>query len=176
MKSMLKERKKAKSKKDEAPEDGKSAVDDMLGDLGKDSGVEESKPKDEKPKDEKPEGDDAKSDAAPSSQAPDAGGDPVKVFVDVLDMDEMTAQAVFAEASSMPELSEMDPAQMAKKIKGNYDLLKKIITSMGEKAKMAMDEQLNQPMDMPDMGGPGGPGGPAGPGPGPGAGGPPPMA
>ena len=62
----------------------------------------------------------------------------------------------------MAELSDMSPEQMAKKIKGNYDMLKKIIMSMGEKAAMAMKDQMNQPMEMPggempagpDMGGP----------------------
>ena len=93
----------------------------------------------------------------------DAAKDPVKVFADVLDLDDITAQAVYGEAMAMAELSDMSPEQMAKKIKGNYDMLKKIIMSMGEKAAMAMKDQMNQPMDMPpggempagpDMGGP----------------------
>ena len=92
----------------------------------------------------------------------DAAKDPVKVFADVLDLDDITAQAVYGEAMSMAELSDMSPEQMAKKIKGNYDMLKKIIMSMGEKAAMAMKDDMNQPMEMPggempagpDMGGP----------------------
>jgi Holliday junction resolvasome RuvABC DNA-binding subunit len=92
----------------------------------------------------------------------DAAKDPVKVVADVLDLDDITAQAVYGEAMAMAELSDMSPEQMAKKIKGNYDMLKKIIMSMGEKAAMAMKDQMNQPMDMPggempagpDMGGP----------------------
>jgi hypothetical protein len=166
MKSMLKDRKKAKTKSDEPKEEG-SLTDELLGEL--EGTTEESKKDEPESKDADP-GDDAKADVAPATPAD--GGDPVKVFQDILDVDEMTAQAVFAEASAMPELSEMSPDQMAKKIKGNYEMLKKILTSMGEKAKMAMDEQLNQPMDMPaDLGGDMG----AGPAPGPGAGGPPPL-
>jgi len=93
----------------------------------------------------------------------DPAKDPVKVFADVLDLDDITAQAVYGEAMAMAELADMSPEQMAKKIKGNYDMLKKIIMSMGEKAAMAMKDQMNQPMDMPpggdmpagpDMGGP----------------------
>ncbi len=91
----------------------------------------------------------------------DAAKDPVKVFADVLDLDDITAQAVYGEAMAMAELADMSPDQMAKKIKGNYDMLKKIIMSMGEKAAMAMKDEMNQPMDMgggppagPDMGGP----------------------
>lgn len=91
----------------------------------------------------------------------DAATDPVKVFADVLDLDDITAQAVYGEAMAMAELADMSPDQMAKKIKGNYDMLKKIIMSMGEKAAMAMKDEMNQPMDMgggmpagPDMGGP----------------------
>lgn len=94
----------------------------------------------------------------PASDAPDAGAeaDPVKVFSDVLELDELTAQAVYGEAMSMPELGDMSPEQMAKKIKGNYDMLKKIIVSMGEKAAMSMKDELNQPPAPagPDMGGP----------------------
>ena len=52
----------------------------------------------------------------------------------------------------MPELADMSPKEMADKIKGNYDMLKNIIVSMGEKAAMAMKEELNQPMAPPDMG------------------------
>ena len=93
----------------------------------------------------------------------DPAKDPVKVFADVLDLDDITAQAVYGEAMAMAELADMSPEQMAKKIKGNYDMLKKIIMSMGEKAAVAMKDQMNQPMDMPpggdmpagpDMGGP----------------------
>jgi len=91
----------------------------------------------------------------------DAAKDPIKVFADVLDLDDITAQAVYGEAMAMAELADMSPDQMAKKIKGNYDMLKKIIMSMGEKAAMAMKDEMNQPMDMgggmpagPDMGGP----------------------
>lgn len=94
---------------------------------------------------------------APAGDAPDgAEADPVKVFSDVLELDELTAQAVYGEAMSMPELGDMSPEQMAKKIKGNYDMLKKIIVSMGEKAAMAMKDDLNQPPAPagPDMGGP----------------------
>ena len=54
----------------------------------------------------------------------------------------------------MAELADMSPEQMAKKIKGNYDMLKAIIVSMGEKAAMAMKDELNQPMAPPDMGAP----------------------
>ncbi len=91
----------------------------------------------------------------------DAAKDPIKVFAHVLDLDDITAQAVYGEAMAMAELADMSPDQMAKKIKGNYDMLKKIIMSMGEKAAMAMKDEMNQPMDMgggppagPDMGGP----------------------
>jgi len=91
----------------------------------------------------------------------DAATDPVKVFADVLDLDDITAQAVYGEAMAMADLADMSPEQMANKIKGNYDMLKKIIMSMGEKAAMAMKDEMNQPMDMgggmpagPDMGGP----------------------
>ena len=92
----------------------------------------------------------------------DPAKDPVKVFADVLDLDDITAQAVYGEAMAMAELADMSPEQMAKKIKGNYDMLKKIIMSMGEKAAMAMKDEMNQPMEMPggdmpagpDMGGP----------------------
>jgi hypothetical protein len=94
----------------------------------------------------------------------DAAKDPVKVFADVLELDDVTAQAVYGEAMAMPELADMSPDQMAKKIDGNYDMLKKIMMSMGEKAALAMKNELNQPMDVggemggvpagPDMGGP----------------------
>lgn len=88
--------------------------------------------------------------------------DPVKVFADVLEMDDLTAQAVYGEAMSMPELGEMSPDQMAKKIKGDYQMLKKILMAMGEKAAMAMNDELSKPSDMPaDVGAPGG-GAPAG--------------
>jgi hypothetical protein len=87
----------------------------------------------------------------------DPAKDPVKVFADVLDLDDITAQAVYGEAMAMAELADMSPEQMAKKIKGNYDMLKKIIMSMGEKAAMAMKDQMNQPMDMPAGGMPAGP-------------------
>jgi hypothetical protein len=88
-----------------------------------------------------------------------AGGDsdPIRVFSDVLELDDLTAQAVYGEAMALPELSEMEPEAMAKKIKGNYDMLKKIIMSMGEKAAVAMQDDMNQPMAPPagpDMGGP----------------------
>ena len=87
----------------------------------------------------------------------DPAKDPVKVFADVLDLDDITAQAVYGEAMAMAELADMSPEQMAKKIKGNYDMLKKIIMSMGEKAAMAMKDEMNQPMDMPGGGMPAGP-------------------
>ena len=141
MKSALKEHKKSMDK----PEKGDD-LDELL------EGVEVEEVVEDEPKEKKSEKDD---------MGGDMGGDPVKVFVDVLDLDDMTAQAVYAEAMSLPELAEMSPEQMAKKIKGNYDMLKKIIMSMGEKAAMAMKDEMNQPMDMgggppagPDMGGP----------------------
>ena len=91
----------------------------------------------------------------------DADKDPIKVFADVLDLDDITAQAVYNEAMAMADLADMSPEEMAKKIKGNYDMLKQIIMSMGEKAALAMKDQMNQPMDMtggmptgPAMGGP----------------------
>ncbi len=136
MKSALKEHKKSMDK----PEKGDD-LDELL------EGVEVEEVVEDEPKEKKSEKDD---------MGGDMGGDPVKVFVDVLDLDDMTAQAVYAEAMSLPELAEMSPEQMAKKIKGNYDMLKKILTSMGEKAAMAMQDELNKPMDMPggDMGPP----------------------
>lgn len=149
MASMLKERKKAKADKDK-PEDKDS--EEVL-DGPPEFGAKDDEPKDDKPKSEDKPKDEPKDDPAGD---PMAGGDPVKVFADILEMDDMTAQAVYAEAMSMPDMAEMSPEQMAKKIKGNYQVLKDILTSMGEKAQMAMQDDLNKPMDMPE--GPGGPG------------------
>tara|TARA_R110000822_G_scaffold4148_14_gene17899 strand:- start:1574 stop:2107 length:534 start_codon:yes stop_codon:yes gene_type:complete len=82
----------------------------------------------------------------------DAGA---KVFADVLGMDEMTAMAVYNEAMSLPELAEMDAAAMADKINGNYELLKNILMSMGEKAAMVMQEQIAASPAPPEMAPPG---------------------
>ena len=93
----------------------------------------------------------------------DPAKDPVKVFADVLDLDDITAQAVYGEAMAMADQADVSTEQQAKKIKGNYDMLKKSIMSRGEKDAGAMKDQMNQPMDMPpggdmpagpDMGGP----------------------
>lgn len=166
---MLKDRmKKKKSKKDDKPKS-----DEMSADEGGEKSL--SAMLDEKMSESKGGGEmeeetevaesvemGAKDDA--NMAGGDAAKDPVKVFADVLDLDDITAQAVYGEAMAMPELSDMSPDQMAKKIKGDYDMLKKIIMSMGEKAALAMKDELNQPMDMggemggmpagPDMGGP----------------------
>lgn len=141
-------------KKDDAPKGGETlSDDDMLASLEKAAGGGE---KEETEEVEMTEEIDVG--GGPADGAPDAGAeaDPVKVFSDVLELDDLTAQAVYGEAMSMPELGDMSPEQMAKKIKGNYDMLKKIIVSMGEKAAMAMKDDLNAPPAPagPDMGGP----------------------
>jgi hypothetical protein len=162
---MLKDRMKKKSKKDDKPKsDEMSKTDDlneetMMAELEKVAGGGEMEEETEVTESVEMG---AKDDA--NMAGGDAAKDPVKVFADVLDLDDITAQAVYGEAMAMPELSDMSPDQMAKKIKGNYDMLKKIIMSMGEKAALAMKDELNQPMDMggemggmpagPDMGGP----------------------
>ena len=155
LKDRMKSKSKSKSKKDDAPKgddkkeakkdeaggtdvvaDFDAAMEEVRGDKGKDVEVEEG--------------------VAVAAEAGPAGGmgdDPVKTFGDILDLDDITAQAVYAEAMAMPELADMDAKQMAEKIKGNYDLLKAIIVSMGEKAAMAMKNELNQPMAPPEMGG-----------------------
>lgn len=162
---MLKDRMKKKSKKDDKPKsDEMSKTDDlneetMMAELEKVAGGDKMEEETEVTESAEMG---AKDDA--NMAGGDAAKDPVKVFADVLDLDDITAQAVYGEAMAMPELSDMSPDQMAKKIKGNYDMLKKIIMSMGEKAALAMKDELNQPMDMggemggmpagPDMGGP----------------------
>lgn len=159
MKSMLKERKNKSKKKADASEADDKALDDMLEGaeaLGAVEGAED-------------EAEDAMMAgteiAADDAMSDTYGDDPVKVFADILELDELTAQAIYSEAMSLEELSEMSPDAMANKIKGNYDLLKKIMTSMGEKAAMAMQDELNQPMEAPpEMAGPPGMEGPPMPG------------
>ena len=169
---MLKDRMKKKSKKGDEPEmdDGKMKGDDteltedvMMSELEKAANRKD----DADEKDEEVE-ETAVTEAVEVGGADDADmagddadKDPVKVFADVLDLDDITAQAVYGEAMAMADLADMSPEDMAKKIKGNYDMLKQIIMSMGEKAALAMKDQMNQPMDMaggmpagPDMGGP----------------------
>jgi hypothetical protein len=169
---MLKERMKKKSKKGDEPEmddaemkgdDTKKAEDVMMSELEKAADRKD----DADEKDEEVE-ETAVTEAVEVGGADDADmagddadKDPVKVFADVLDLDDITAQAVYGEAMAMADLADMSPEDMAKKIKGNYDMLKQIIMSMGEKAALAMRDQMNQPMDMaggmpagPDMGGP----------------------
>ncbi|MDF1699553.1 MAG: hypothetical protein P1V36_00135 [Planctomycetota bacterium] len=74
-----------------------------------------------------------------------------KLFADKLfDGDEMTGQAVYAEAMSMPEYAEMSAEDIAKKLDGNYDALKAIMLSMGQKAASAMKEAMNAPAEMPE--------------------------
>ena len=178
---MLKDRMKSKKKKADKPEEADAEMkggeemseETMMAELekiggpgGKDEEVEEVAETEVTESAEMGAKDDA------NMAGGDADKDPVKVFADVLDLDDITAQAVYGEAMAMADLADMSPDQMAKKIKGNYDMLKQIIMSMGEKAAMAMKDQMNQPMDMaggapggPDMGGP--PmGAPAAPGPG----------
>ena len=149
----LKERKKGKSKKDAEPKDdapkaeaeGGEALDavaEFEAGLEKDKGGEVEEVMEET----------TVAEVAGGDEAP-MGDDPTKVFGDVLELDDITAQAVYAEAMGMPELADMSPKEMAEKIKGNYDMLKSIIVSMGEKAAMAMKAELNQPMAPPDMGG-----------------------
>lgn len=73
-----------------------------------------------------------------------------KLFADKLfDGDEMTGQAVYSEAMSMPEYAEMSAEDIAKKLDGNYDALKAIMLSMGQKAASAMKEAMNAPAEMP---------------------------
>ena len=169
---MLKDRMKKKSKKGDEPEmdDAKMKGDDtelpedvMMSELEKAANRKD----DADEKDEEVE-ETAVTEAVEVGGADDADmagddadKDPVKVFADVLDLDDITAQAVYGEAMAMADLADMSPEDMAKKIKGNYDMLKQIIMSMGEKAALAMKDQMNQPMDMaggmpagPDMGGP----------------------
>lgn len=163
---MLKDRmKKKKSKKDDKPKSDEMSADDlneetMMAELEKVAGGGDKMEEETEVAESVEMG--AKDDA--NMAGGDAAKDPVKVFADVLDLDDITAQAVYGEAMAMPELSDMSPDQMAKKIKGDYEMLKKIIMSMGEKAALAMKDELNQPMDMggetggmpagPDMGGP----------------------
>ena len=169
---MLKERMKKKSKKGDEPEmddaemkgdDTEKAEDVMMSELEKAANRKD----DADEKDEEVE-ETAVTEAVEVGGADDADmagddadKDPVKVFADVLDLDDITAQAVYGEAMAMADLADMSPEDMAKKIKGDYDMLKQIIMSMGEKAALAMRDQMNQPMDMaggmpagPDMGGP----------------------
>ena len=161
---MLKDRMKNKSKKDEKPEaeeaDAKGGEEMSLSEMleekaSADGGTEEVEETEVAESAEMGAKDDA------NMAGDDADADPVKVFAEVLDLDDITAQAVYGEAMAMADLSDMSPKQMAEKIKGNYDMLKKIIMSMGEKAAIAMKDEMNQPMDMtggmpagPDMGGP----------------------
>jgi hypothetical protein len=87
---------------------------------------------------------------------PAEGGDPAEVFAEALGMSPEMAQAVYNEAMNMPELSEMSPEQMVKEIDGNYEMLKKLIQGVSERAEMAMQAAMEAPMPPPDMGGPGG--------------------
>ena len=171
---MLKERMKKKSKKGDKPEmdDAKMKGEKMSDEDAMMAGLEKAanREDDADDKDEKVEEveetamtEDVEMGGADDANmaSGDADKDPVKVFADVLDLDDITAQAVYGEAMAMADLADMSPEQMAKKIKGNYDMLKQIIMSMGEKAAMAMKDEMNQPMDMgggmpagPDMGGP----------------------
>tara|TARA_A100001201_G_scaffold53499_1_gene52466 strand:- start:106 stop:660 length:555 start_codon:yes stop_codon:yes gene_type:complete len=162
---MLKDRMKNKSKKDEKPEaeeveakgGEEMSEEEFSAKISEitDSGEEEVEETEVAESAEMGAKDDA------NMAGDDADADPVKVFAEVLDLDDITAQAVYGEAMAMADLSDMSPKQMAEKIKGNYDMLKKIIMSMGEKAAIAMKDEMNQPMDMtggmpagPDMGGP----------------------
>ena len=164
---MLKDRMKNKSKKDEKPEaeetDAKGGEElteeTMMAELEKAAGGDDKVEEVEETEVTESAEMGAKDDA--NMAGDDADADPVKVFAEVLDLDDITAQAVYGEAMAMADLSDMSPKQMAEKIKGNYDMLKKIIMSMGEKAAIAMKDEMNQPMDMaggmpagPDMGGP----------------------
>ena len=165
----LKDRKKSKSKKGEKPkddapkaeaadievtEDDMKVVGDTLDKMAAEELGDANKDMDKADEDmAKADADMAGADMAGADADMGAGEDPVKVFSDVLDLDDITAQAVYAEAMGMPELADMSPKEMAEKIKGNYDMLKNIIVSMGEKAAMAMKAELNQPMGPPDMGG-----------------------
>ena len=171
---MLKERMKKKSKKGDKPEmdDAKMKGEEMSDEDAMMAGLEKAanRKDDADDKDEKVEEveeisvtEDVEMGGADDTNMAggDAATDPVKVFADVLDLDDITAQAVYGEAMAMADLADMSPEQMANKIKGNYDMLKQIIMSMGEKAAMAMKDEMNQPMDMgggmpagPDMGGP----------------------
>lgn len=150
----LKERKKGKSKKDEEPKDEAPKAEaeggeevDVVAEF--DEAMKEAEGGDKVEVEESATVEEVAGAGADAGM----GEDPVKVFGDVLELDDITAQAVYAEAMSMPELADMSPKEMADKIKGNYDMLKNIIVSMGEKAAMAMKEELNQPMAPPDMGG-----------------------
>lgn len=145
----LKDRKKSKSKKDEAPKDDAPKAEAGGGEMDVMAEVEAMV--EETDKGDKVE---VEEEAVAAETSGDAGmgEDPIKVFGDVLELDDITAQAVYAEAMSMPELADMSPKEMANKIKGNYDMLKNIIVSMGEKAAMAMKDELNQPMAPPEMG------------------------
>ena len=162
---MLKDRMKKKSKKGDEPEmddakmmggDDKSLadmLDEQMGDEGEK--VEETEEVEVAEAADMGDKDDA------NMAGDDPAKDPVKVFADVLDLDDITAQAVYGEAMAMADLADMSPEDMAKKIKSNYDMLKQIIMSMGEKAAIAMRDEMNQPMNMaggmpagPDMGGP----------------------
>ena len=152
---MLKDMKKGKEKPEDKPDAGGG---DVLADIDKALGdTAEGDDELAKADDEMAEAEMGGVGAPPRG---DAGGDPVAVFSKVLELDDITAQAVYGEAMNLPELAEMAPDAMAKKIKGNYDLLKKIIVSMGEKAAMAMQDEMNQPMGPPgagpEMGPPGG--------------------
>lgn len=148
------EKPKAEAKEDKGGDMSEEEMSKALEDLGGETEVEETEVTETAEMG-------AKDDA--NMAGDDPAKDPVKVFADVLDLDDITAQAVYGEAMAMADLADMSPEQMAKKIKGNYDMLKKIIMSMGEKAAVAMKDQMNQPMDMPpggdmpagpDMGGP----------------------
>ena len=159
---MLKEhRNKKKGKSEDMPEDVEEPkADDSADDAG--GGLEDML--------DALDGDDVG--GAGDDESPDVGGAPegedkglsgegpedhqgmIESFAKVLDMDPTTAEAVHAEAMTMPEYAEMSGEDIAKKIKGNYEALKKILESMGEKAALAVKDQMNQPMEMPeDMGG-----------------------
>ena len=99
----------------------------------------------------------ADTDEGGAAAAPPAeGGDPAEVFAEALGMSPEMAQAVYNEAMNMPELSEMSPEQMVKEIDGNYEMLKKLMQGVSERAEMAMQAAMEAPMPPPDMGGPGG--------------------
>jgi hypothetical protein len=155
---MLKNRKAKKDapKKDDAPAAG-SDVDGVIADLeaslgGTDEEVVEEEAVEEEVVEDVEDVDAVAADDAVGAEMGDEGA---KVFASVLGMDEMTAQAVYNEAMALPELAEMSPEEMAKKIDNNYELLKSIIVSMGEKAAMAMQDSLNEPAPPPELAPPG---------------------
>ena len=170
----LRNRRRAKKKKDDAPEGApEGAPEDAPESADSPAVTEMAQTADELEKLLGDTDEAADKDATPGEAETGAGADataattgeedPVSVFADGLDLDSAVAQAMYTEAQALPDLAELSAQQMVDKIDGNYDLLKLLIERMSERAELIMLEAMHTP-EMAAGGPPAGPpAGPAGP-------------